>query len=85
MAHKDDGWRYMTAQERYDEAIRKIARLEKRREELRQRGAPVQMLARYDADIKSAKDDRQLWWIVAQDRADDDMRRDYERIDMGMS
>ena len=85
MARKNDGWRYMTAQERYDEAIRKIARLEKRREELKRRGAPVQMLDRYDSDINNAKNERLLWEIVAQDRADDDMRRDYERLDMGMA
>ena len=85
MVRNNDGWRYMTAQDRYDEACRKVARLEKRREELRQRGAPVQMLARYDSDINNAKDERLLWEIVAQYRADDDMRRDYERLDMGMA
>ena len=85
MARKDDGWRDMTAQDRYDEASRKVARLEERRNELKRRGAPRQMLARYDADINNAKDERLLWEIVAQDRADDDMRRDYERLDMGMA
>ena len=60
MARKDDGCRDMTAQDRYDEASRKVARLEKRRDDLKRRGAPVQMLARYDADINSAKDERQL-------------------------
>ena len=85
MARKDDGWRDMTAQDRYDEASRKVARLEKRREEIKRRGAPVQMLARYDADINSAKDERQLWGLVAQDRADDNLRREYERLDMGMT
>lgn len=85
MARKDDGWRDMTAQDRYDEASRKVARLEKRREELKRRGAPVQMLARYDADINSAKDERQLWGLVAQDCADAQMRHEYERIDMGMA
>ena len=85
MARKNDGWRDMTAQDRYDEASRKVARLEKRREELKRRGAPVQMLARYDADINSAKDERQLWGLVAQDRADDNLRREYERLDMGMA
>ena len=84
MARKDDGWRDMTAQDRYDEASRKVARLEKRREELKRRGAPAQMLDRYDADINSAKDERQLWGLVAQDRADEQMRRKYERIDIGM-
>lgn len=83
MARKDDGWRDMTAQDRYDEASRKVARLEKRRDDLKRRGAPVQMLARYDADINSAKDERQLWGLVAQDRADEQMRREYERLDMG--
>ena len=85
MAHKNDGWRDMTAQDRYDEACRKVARLEKRREELKRRGAPMQMLARYDADINSAKDERQLWGIVAQDRADEQMRRKHEMLDMGMA
>lgn len=85
MAHKNDGWRNMTAHDRYDEASRKVARLEKRREELKRRGAPAQMLARYDADINSAKDERQLWGIVAQDCADDKLRREYERLDMGMA
>ena len=83
MARKDDGWRDMTAQDRYDEASRKVARLEKRREELKRRGAPVQMLARYDADINSAKDERQLCGLVAQDRADDKLRREQELLDMG--
>lgn len=83
MARKDDGWRDMTAQDRYDEASRKVARLEKRRDDLKRRGAPVQMLARYDADINSAKDERQLWGLVAQDSADEQMRREYERLDMG--
>ena len=83
MARKDDGWRDMTAQDRYDEASRKVARLEKRRDDLKRRGAPVQMLARYDADINSAKDERQLWGLVAQDRADDKLRNEYERLDMG--
>ena len=83
MARKDDGWRDMTAQDRYDEASRKVARLEKRRDELKRRGAPVQMLARYDADINSAKDKRQLWGLVAQDRADAQMRREQEMLDMG--
>ena len=83
MARKDDGWRDMTAQDRYDEASRKVARLEKRRDELKRRGAPVQMLARYDADINSAKDERQLWGIVAQDRAEEQMRHEYELIDIG--
>ena len=32
MARKNDGWRDMTAQDRYDEAIRKVERLEKRRD-----------------------------------------------------
>ena len=85
MARKDDGWRDMTAQDRYDEASRKVARLEKRRDELKRRGAPVQMLARYDADINSAKDERQLWWLVAQDCADAQMRRELEMLDMGMA
>ena len=83
MARKDDGWRDMTAQDRYDEASRKVARLEKRREELKRRGAPVQMLARYDADINSAKDERQLWWLEAQDCTDAHMRREQEMLDMG--
>lgn len=85
MARKDDGWRDMTAQDRYDEASRKVARLEKRRDELKLRGAPMEMLARYDADINSAKDERQLWGLVAQDRADEQMRNEYERLDMGMA
>ena len=83
MARKDDGWRDMTAQDRYDEASRKVARLEKRREELKRRGASVQMLARYDADINSAKDERQLWGLEAQDCADAQMRREQEMLDMG--
>lgn len=85
MARKDDGWRDMTPQDRYDEAIRKVARLEKRREELMRRGAPAQMLARYDADINSAKDERQLRGLEAQDRADDKLRRKHEMLDMGMA
>lgn len=85
MARKDDGWRDMTAQDRYDEASRKVARLEKRRDELKRRGAPGHILARYDADINSAKDERQLWGLVAQDRADDKLRHEYERIGMGMA
>ena len=85
MARKDDGWRNMTAQDRYDEASRKVARLEERRDELKRRGAPVQMLARYDADINSAKDERQLWGLVAQDCADAQRRHEYERLDMGMA
>lgn len=84
MARKNDGWRDMTAQDRYDEAIRKVARLEKRRDELKRRGAPAQILARYDANINSAKDERQLWGLVAQDRADDKLRRKHEMLDMGM-
>ena len=83
MARKDDRWRDMPAQDRDDEARRKVARLEKRREELKRRGAPVQMLARYDADINSAKDERQLWVLEAQDRADDKLRREQEMLDMG--
>lgn len=85
MARKDDGWRDMTAQDRYDEASRKVARLEKRRDDLKRRGASREMLARYDADINSAKDERQLWGLVAQDRADDNLRHEYERLDMGMA
>lgn len=85
MARKNDGWRNMTAQDRYDEASRKVARLEKRRDELKLRGAPAQMLARYDADINSAKDERQLWGLEAQDRADDKLRRKHEMLDMGMA
>ena len=85
MARKNDGWRDMTAQDRYDEAIRKVARLEKRRDELMRRGASREMLARYDADINSAKDERQLWGLVAQDRADDKLRREHEMLDMGMA
>ena len=85
MARKDDGWRDMTAQDRYDEASRKVARLEKRRDELMRRGAPAQMLARYDADINSAKDERQLWGLVAKDRADEQMRRKHEMLDIGMA
>lgn len=85
MARKDDGWRDMTAQDRYDEASRKVARLETRRDELKRRGAPRQMLARYDADINSAKNERQLYGLMAQDRADDKLRREHEMIDMGMT
>ena len=85
MARKDDGWRDMTAQDRYDEASRKVARLEKRREELKRRGASREMLPRYDADINSAKDERQLWGLEAQDRADAQMRREQEMLDMGMA
>lgn len=85
MARKDDGWRDMTAQDRYDEASRKVARLEKRRDELKQRGAPRRMIERYDADINSAKDERQLWGLVAQDSADAQMRREQEMLDMGMA
>ena len=85
MARKDDGWRDMTAQDRYDEASRKVARLEKRRDDLKRRGASREMLARYDADINSAKDERQLWGLVAQDRADEQMRREQEMLDMGMA
>ena len=85
MARKDDGWRDMTAQDRYDEASRKVARLEKRREELKRRAAPVEMLDRYDADINSAKNERQFWGLEAQDRADDKLRHEYERLDMGMA
>ena len=85
MARKDDGWRDMTAHDRYDEASRKVERLEKRRDELRRRDAPKQMLARYDADINSAKDERQLWGLVAQDCADAQMRRELEMLDMGMA
>ena len=83
MARKDDGWRDMTAQDRYDEASRKVMRLEQRRDELKRRGAPQRMIERYDADINSAKDERQLWGLVAQDSADEEMRREYERLDMG--
>lgn len=82
MARKDDGWRDMTAQDRYDEASRKVMRLEQRRDELKRRGAPRQMIERYDADINSAKDERQLWGLVAQDSADEQMRNEYERLDM---
>ena len=85
MARKDDGWRDMTAQDRYDEASRKVERLKKRREELKRRGASKQMLARYDADINSAKDERQLWGMVAQDRADDQQRHEQVMLDMGMA
>lgn len=85
MARKDDGWRDMTAQDRYDEASRKVARLEARRDELKRRGASREMLARYDADINSAKDERQLWCLVAQDCADAQMRREQEMLDMGMA
>ena len=85
MARKDYGWRDMTAQDRYDEASRKVARLEKRRDDLKRRGASREILARYDADINSAKDERQLWGLVAQDRADDKLRHEYERLDMGMA
>ena len=85
MARTADGWRDMTAQDRYDEASRKVARLEERRKELKRRGAPRQMLARYDADINSAKDERQLWGLVAKDRADAQIRHEYERLDMGMA
>ena len=85
MARKDDGWRDMTAQDRYDEASRKVARLEERRDELKRRGAPRQMLARYDADINSAKDERQLWGLEAQDCAEDKLRREQEMLDMGMA
>ena len=84
MARKDDGWRDMTAQDRYDVASRKVEMLENRRDELKRRGAPAQILARYDANINRAKDERQLWGLVAQDRADEQMRRKYERIDIGM-
>lgn len=83
MARNDDGWRDMTPQDRYDEASRKVMRLEQRREQLKQRGAPQRMIERYDADINSAKDERQLWGLVAQDSADEQMRREYERLDMG--
>lgn len=85
MARKDDGWRDMTAQDRYDEASRKVVRLEQRRDELKRRGAPRRMIERYDADINSAKDERQLWGLVAQDCADAQMRREQEMIDMGMA
>lgn len=85
MARKNNGWRDMTAQDRYDEANRKVLRLEQRRDELKRRGAPKRMIDRYDADINSAKDERQLWGIVAQDSADDEMRREYERLDLGMA
>lgn len=85
MARKDDGWRDMTAHDRYDEASRKVARLEKRRDDLKRRGASREMLARYDADINSAKDERQLCGLVAQDRADEQMRHEYERLDIGMA
>ena len=84
MASKNDGWRDMTAQDRYDVASRKVEMLENRRDELKRRGAPAQILARYDANINRAKDERQLWGLVAQDRADEQMRRKYERIDIGM-
>lgn len=83
MARKDDGWRDMTPQDRYDEASRKVARLEQRRDELKRRGAPRRMIERYDADINSAKDERQLWALVAQDSADEQRRNEYERLDMG--
>ena len=85
MARKNDGWREMTAQDRYDEASRKVARLEKRREELKRRGAPMQMLDRYDVDINRAKDERQLWGLEAQDCAEDKLRREQEMLDMGMA
>lgn len=85
MAHKNDGWRDMTAQDRYDEASRKVARLEKRRDELKRNGAPAQMLARYDADINSAKEERLIWGLAAQDIADEQMRRKHEMLDMGMA
>lgn len=85
MARKDNGWRDMTPQDRYDEASRKVMRLEQRRDELKRRGAPRQMVERYDADINSAKDERQLWGLVAQDSADEVMRREYERLDLGMA
>ena len=85
MARKDDGWRDVTPQDRYDEASRKVMRLEQRRDELKQRGAPQRMIERYDADINSAKDERQLWGLVAQDSADDKLRHEYERLDMGMA
>ena len=85
MARKDNGWRDMTPQDRYDEASRKVMRLEQRREQLKQRGAPQRMIERYDVDINSAKDERQLWGLVAQDCADAQMRREQEMLDMGMA
>ena len=84
MARKNDGWRDMTAQDRYDVASRKVEMLENRRDELKRRGAPAQILARYDANINRAKDERQLWGLVAQDRIDEQMRREHEMLDMGM-
>ena len=76
-----NGWVNMTAFERYEESKRKVQRLEERREYLIQRGAPREMIARYDTDISSAKDERQLWALEVQEIND----REMYRLDLGMA
>lgn len=72
----------MDAQDRFDEADKRMRRLTDRRAYLAQRNAPQDWIAHYDEALAHAIRERRHYEDEANDMADEARRREYERLDV---
>ena len=79
---RNRGWIDMDAEDRFDEADKRMMRLTDRRAYLTQRSAPQDWIAHYDEALMHAINERNHWEGEAQDMAEARRRKEYERMDM---
>lgn len=79
---RNRGWIDMDAQDRFDEADKRMMRLVDRRAEMVKRNAPQDWIAHYDEAIMHANNERRHFADEANDIADAKRRREYERMDI---
>lgn len=79
---KNRGWTNMDAQDRFDEADKRMRRLIDRKAYLQSRKAPQDWLNQYDEMLVYAVRERGHFESEANDMADAQRRREYERRDM---
>lgn len=79
---KNRGWTNMDAQDRFDEADKRMRRLIDRKVYLQGRKAPEDWLDQYDEMLAYAVNERRYFESEANDMADAERRREYEKRDM---
>jgi len=79
---KNMGWMNMDAQDRFDEANKRMRRMVDRKAYLKSRQAPQDWLDQYDEMLVYAINERRNFESEANDMADAARRREYERKDM---
>ncbi len=79
---RNNGWIDMDPQDRFDEADKRIRRMIDRRAYLTKREAPQDWIAHYDEALVYAINERNRWQDEANDMANAQRRREYERLDI---